>query len=147
MRVYFIQCGAGGPVKIGMSSDTASRLSQLQVANPVELHLLADFHGWALEERALHQLFAGKRVRGEWFDGEAVRAILPELRANKHRILDFVAERVAERKAEMDARLTAGYERAMLLVADLTLELALRGKENGRARVSVLPLSSAGKRA
>jgi hypothetical protein len=69
--VYLIGSLGHPAVKIGMSSeDPKRRLSQLQTGNPFELVLLwkelvddpADMEG------RLHDHFAMRQIRGEWFD-------------------------------------------------------------------------------
>ena len=67
VRVYFIQCGTTGPVKIGMARDVRKRMATLQTACPFDLRLLAAIDGSADLERELHQRFAEHRLRGEWF--------------------------------------------------------------------------------
>lgn len=72
--VYFIQCGDGGPIKIGIAKAVNERLADLQVANPYELRLLGYVptdDAEALEGR-LHGQFYQLRIRGEWFRPEAV---------------------------------------------------------------------------
>ena len=56
-------------VKIGSSSDSDSRLRQLQSGLPVQMRLIAttQVNEANKVERALHAEFAPKRVRGEWF--------------------------------------------------------------------------------
>lgn len=66
-RVYFIQAGEGGPIKIGTAIDVARRLLVLQTGNVEPLTLLCDFEGGPEEERRLHRLFAADHLRGEWF--------------------------------------------------------------------------------
>ena len=66
-RVYFIQCGEGGPVKIGVSTSISQRLEDLQVANPVGLILRGAVPGSRMLESYYHKLFAAQRIRGEWF--------------------------------------------------------------------------------
>jgi hypothetical protein len=66
-RVYFIQAGEGGPIKIGCAVDVARRLSVLQTGSVEPLKLLCDFEGGPNEERRLHRLFAADHLRGEWF--------------------------------------------------------------------------------
>lgn len=69
-RLYFIQCGEGGPIKIGISSDPVRRMSGMQVACPYPLALLHDC-GPLLDARAyeqrLHARYAPYRLSGEWF--------------------------------------------------------------------------------
>jgi hypothetical protein len=66
-RVYFIQAGEDGPIKIGCAVDVPRRLKVLQTGNVEVLRLLCDFEGGPEEERRLHRLFAGHHLRGEWF--------------------------------------------------------------------------------
>ena len=72
MKVYFIQSGKGGAVKIGKAKNVETRLRELQTGNPKELYLRAvlcctseanAFH----TEQLLHIRFAENRLRGEWF--------------------------------------------------------------------------------
>jgi hypothetical protein len=65
--VYYIQCGAGGPVKIGLSRRPAKRLIGLQIANPVPLTMLGLELGGSEAEAARHEQFAAEWIRGEWF--------------------------------------------------------------------------------
>lgn len=67
-RLYFIQC-ATGPIKIGHTSNTDNRLSNLQMGNPNLLTLLA----WVMVddapavEKMLHERYREHWIRGEWF--------------------------------------------------------------------------------
>ena len=71
-RVYFIQ-SEDGPIKIGISHDPYSRLTNLQNGNPAKLKLICQ--SWNLSdtqardiEIAIHDKFTGQRLHGEWFD-------------------------------------------------------------------------------
>jgi hypothetical protein len=75
--VYFIRRVRGGPgsaVKIGWTGgNPRKRLSQLQIGNESELRLEATIHVPApsqasLLESQIHDHFASRRGRGEWFD-------------------------------------------------------------------------------
>ena len=67
-RIYFIQLGTNGPIKIGCSRNPPNRLRTLQTSHPLEiLRLLGHFRGGPQVERGLHQTFASDRIRGEWF--------------------------------------------------------------------------------
>lgn len=70
MAVYFIQAGAGGPIKIGVAKDVRRRIANLQISNAAELTLLRAFVGGEAEERVLHERFAEYRIAGEWFHAE-----------------------------------------------------------------------------
>lgn len=65
-RVYFIQIG-DGPVKVGWSSSVNHRLAGLQGSNPYPLRLLVDFRGSRDQKAAVHKMFEGLRLHGEWF--------------------------------------------------------------------------------
>lgn len=66
--VYVIGERAAGVVKIGTTSNLRVRLKQLQTSSPQELRVLWSFGGdWRLEAH-LHQRFADRQLKGEWFD-------------------------------------------------------------------------------
>jgi hypothetical protein len=65
--VYFIQEGSDGPIKIGVSSDLQTRMSQLQRWSSQPLKLLFSFPGDFADERYLHQKFQHFKVKGEYF--------------------------------------------------------------------------------
>ena len=65
--VYFIQHGEGGPIKIGMTKDPASRLKMFQAANPIPLVLLASAADRGGDEHLAHRLFREHRISGEWY--------------------------------------------------------------------------------
>jgi len=74
--IYVIHCD--GYCKIGTTrDDPEQRLKTLQTGSPHELHLMVVAPGGADEEKALHERYAHKWVRGEWFelDYEDIRAI------------------------------------------------------------------------
>jgi len=91
-HIYFIQCGAAGPIKVGICSSVPRRVAALQVANPIPLVLLAAIPGQTSHERHVHRMFAPHRVSGEWF------APTPELldAIERWRVagFDFTPERV-----------------------------------------------------
>jgi hypothetical protein len=65
--LYLIKCQQY--YKIGVANDVQSRLAQLSTGNPFELEPLtvSSFNNASVVEAALHQCFASKRTRGEWF--------------------------------------------------------------------------------
>jgi hypothetical protein len=63
--VYFMQFDSGEPIKIGITSDVASRKSNLEGFRV--LHVLAVIEGDGALERYFHNRFAEHRVKGEWF--------------------------------------------------------------------------------
>jgi len=67
--VYLI-FAANGLTKIGKSRTPDTRIQNIVAGSPIELYPLIAFpyqQGHNLE-RELHDIFAGKRVRGEWFN-------------------------------------------------------------------------------
>ncbi|OXM69624.1 GIY-YIG nuclease family protein [Amycolatopsis vastitatis] len=66
--IYLIQDSVSKMVKIGYSANVTQRHKNLQGNNPNILVLLWHTPGDRALEDALHQLFAKRRVRGEWFD-------------------------------------------------------------------------------
>ncbi len=68
-NVYFIEAGAGGPIKIGVAADVTSRLRDLQCANASKLALLVSASGDMKIEQLLHRRFRSERLNGEWFKG------------------------------------------------------------------------------
>ena len=76
-RVYFIQAGKGGPIKIGIAEKPRQRLKGLQTSHHEELRLLATTHGGADQEAAYHKQFGEWRLKGEWF--EPASPILAEI--------------------------------------------------------------------
>ena len=66
-RIYFIESGIGGPIKIGFAFNPYSRVRELQCGNPTELHLLGMARWTMYDEKTLHRRFARHRVAGEWF--------------------------------------------------------------------------------
>jgi hypothetical protein len=66
MRVYFIRCESF--VKIGAAACPATRLAQLQLANPQTLTLLGTVEGGRELERRLHAMFSKFHHRGEWYE-------------------------------------------------------------------------------
>lgn len=74
-RVYFIQRGNDGPVKIGHSKHPERRLTGLQSASPDPLRLLGTLPGGKAREAELHQKYAAFRLTGEWFKPEVAREL------------------------------------------------------------------------
>lgn len=66
-QVYFIQCGEGGAIKIGIAVDPAARLRSLQTAHHERLSILVTTKGGQPAEQAYHKRFAAHRLHGEWF--------------------------------------------------------------------------------
>lgn len=66
-RVYFVQAGESGPIKIGYARNVKRRLSSLQTAHPERLRLVAEGPGSKGHERAFHEGLKNFRISGEWF--------------------------------------------------------------------------------
>lgn len=67
MRVYFIQQGETGAIKIGFSRNVKGRLVSLQASHSEPLRLLAEAPGGRRQESGLHERFHTARISGEWF--------------------------------------------------------------------------------
>jgi len=68
-KIYFIQSGTSGPIKIGYSGGSIERrLAALQTGHPEPLRLLASMGGDRSTEAELHRRFHTHRRSGEWFD-------------------------------------------------------------------------------
>ena len=67
--VIFIDTGLERFYKIGMAKQFSSRFDTHQCASPFEIRVaICYFTGhMRSEERRLHAVYAGQRVRGEWF--------------------------------------------------------------------------------
>lgn len=76
-RVYFIQAGKRGPIKIGVARNIRKRLDALQTASPYRLRLRASVFGDERTEAAYHRMFDEHRMSGEWF--KPARAIRTEI--------------------------------------------------------------------
>lgn len=67
-RIYFIQAGSHGPIKIGLARNPHRRLRKLQVGCPWRLYLIGYILGGWEKEKSLHEKFAHLKKRGEWFN-------------------------------------------------------------------------------
>lgn len=70
--LYIISEGDDGPIKIGVSRNPRTRLTDLQIANPRQLTIFVTYTfveeiAYECEVR-LHEELAERRVRGEWFN-------------------------------------------------------------------------------
>lgn len=86
--IYFIRCGKF--IKIGFSKNPATRLKELQTANPNKLVLVATMPGNLQTELSLHEIYKNKRVRGEWFkyEGMLKRSIMAINNAESPEVTD-----------------------------------------------------------
>jgi hypothetical protein len=95
--VYLIGAADSRLVKIGRTTDIASRLVALQRMGPARLTILWQTKGGSQLEAALHRKLKDRRSHGEWFefpDGDA-----PE------RVRDAIAELAAEAEEAERSRL------------------------------------------
>lgn len=66
-NIYLMSNRRNGLTKIGISQDPKHREKTLQSQEP-EIDLIYTMAGNRLKELKLHEYFAEKRIRGEWFD-------------------------------------------------------------------------------
>jgi hypothetical protein len=71
-NVYFIRDGLGN-IKIGIARDVGQRKKELQTANPNDLEVfyvmrVPDMWSARVIEMELHERFANRRKKGEWFE-------------------------------------------------------------------------------
>lgn len=65
--VYVVECG--GYYKIGYSAySPRKRILTMQTGNPLPIRFIGAIPGSMINEAEWHEVFAAKRVRGEWFD-------------------------------------------------------------------------------
>jgi len=80
MKIYFLQHGKRGPIKIGRAMDPKKRVAEVRGACPYDLRLLAVVDGSASIERGLHQKFSKLWIRGEWYrPGRELVALIAKL--------------------------------------------------------------------
>lgn len=66
-KVYVMIDNHTGYYKIGKSTNPKYREKTLQSEKP-SIHMMFYHEGCSEDEKALHKMFAEKRIRGEWFD-------------------------------------------------------------------------------
>jgi hypothetical protein len=69
-RIYFVQAGDDGPIKIGFAQHLETRLAGLRTDSPVPLVLRCSLPGTRADEKAMHRRFGDFWLRGEWFNPE-----------------------------------------------------------------------------
>lgn len=75
--IYFVR--SGDAVKIGYAAEPEKRIPSLRTGNPNEIVVLGLMDGDYDTERELHERFAHRRIRGEWFDiGDDVLAFIQQ---------------------------------------------------------------------
>lgn len=70
--VYLIEAGDDGPIKIGWTISTESRLRMLQEGSAAKLRLIASTEGHRSDERQLQDLLRDHWIRGDWFRRSAL---------------------------------------------------------------------------
>lgn len=78
--VYFVSVD-GGPIKIGWTGDLDRRIAGLQTAHWNLIGLIAVLPGRPSRERKIHRELAAHRIRGEWFEADAVLDYLKQFEA------------------------------------------------------------------
>jgi hypothetical protein len=80
--VYFVKpVGMAGPIKIGFTASTKTRIQQMMSWSPFRLELMAFTPGTMDDEQELHQIFSDHRNHGEWFNPH------PDLLDYIHRVI------------------------------------------------------------
>lgn len=67
-KVYAIQIGDAGPIKVGVAINLSRRMWTLQTACPWQLQLRAHWLAAWSSESIAHDALARHRIRGEWFE-------------------------------------------------------------------------------
>jgi hypothetical protein len=139
MTVYFAQARTDqSTVKIGFTSDLASRQKNLSVSTPGGVVILATLQGNKDTEEYLHEKFADDRLGGEWFRcSDPLRDFIRDVQNGKPGLIPFRDEAVYMRRG------TAEYsEDAVVMAKRMATEIVnaeLRGfrdtAEAARARI------------
>lgn len=118
--VYFIQAEHGGPIKIGYTAGApGQRLLELQSGNPYTLVIRKVVPGDRVFEQGLHLLFAGDRLRGEWFrPSPTICALIGEGRPGEDRVLGQWRRELADALAERYPVLARAIEECCELVRE-----------------------------
>ena len=66
-RVYFVEAGDSGKVKIGTSMHIRKRIHELQGGSHEPLRLLLSIEGGHSIESEIHKLYKAERIGREWF--------------------------------------------------------------------------------
>lgn len=105
----------GSPVKIGISSDAASRLRQLQTGNPHRLSILhlSSVQGDIAEkvEAACHKLLMEMRMEGEWFGVDVEKVVETIDRVLIERLWEEAADVSATGTVALNIRIPADLRR------------------------------------
>lgn len=85
--VYFLADSDYRYMKIGFSRNVERRLAAIQDGGPLALHLVDEFPGDVTDEQSVHAILKEHRLRGEWFEPDAVFDFLEEAESARHRIV------------------------------------------------------------
>ena len=95
-------------MKIGAATNPGMRLNELQCGNPFELKLMATVSIYTgnpkLVEYAAHRLAQKYRIRGEWFELSAERAVKMILRAARNMKVVHAAYAAVLAQADIERR-------------------------------------------
>jgi excisionase family DNA binding protein len=67
--IYVLRAAGTSAHKIGVATDPAKRVRDMQTGCPTLLEIVLVFRGNRTTESAIHQHFAAEWLRGEWFTG------------------------------------------------------------------------------
>lgn len=84
--VYFLADADYQFMKVGFSRNVQRRLAQIQDGGPLQLFVVDEFPGSVNDERAVHDLLKEYRIRGEWFQSDAVLEFLEDAEMARQRI-------------------------------------------------------------
>lgn len=85
-RIYAISVAGmeTAPVKIGRTTDIATRIGVMQTGSPLRLELLAIDFGTRGNERFIHRALKSYRTHGEWFErNDIVVSLVEAMKAKK----------------------------------------------------------------
>lgn len=91
--VYVVQGPVAGPVKVGLTANPYSRLSDLRSERSEQLHFLCVVPGERRLESALHHWLRPARLTGEWFDGDLLVPFFNWVDEASRRAMIYFAER------------------------------------------------------
>jgi hypothetical protein len=95
--MYLYLIGAeNGLFKIGKASNVNARFAQIKTSSPVQVFLVyVTPYDESVQdlERHYHELFATKRIKGEWFalNKDDVLCIIPETEVQRREVIDLLS--------------------------------------------------------
>lgn len=101
--VYFVQAGAGGRIKIGISRNVQNRLTKMRTDAAESLILLAVVPGDRAKEQSLHSALGAHRSNGEWFHPHAdVLAAITREKARAGNVEYLIPKKTKEPKNALE---------------------------------------------